>query len=244
MIQSYIFHFGVWEPEISQIIENSLTTGDVFIDVGANIGYDSLLAAWRVGQLGKVVAIEASPTTFAMLEANLNLNEYAKNVRAVQIAASDRFEQLNLYNMPEHNIGASTTIASRAIGRGGLFFAKVQAKPLLEILHPEEIARVRLIKIDVEGAEPAIMSNILDSLHCFPANMEIIVETSPHDDYEASRNVFIRMKEAGFYAYVIENDYDRERYLSRALSLPVKTDELPDVQCDLFYTRRRLNCGP
>ena len=234
VIQSYIFHFGIWEPQVTDVVVRNLAPGDVFVDVGANIGYDSLLAAWRVGPEGKVVAIEASPLAFALLQRNLKLNAYAKNVRAVQVAASDRPGKLNLYDVLEHNMGAATTIA----GRGGVLVARVQAKPLLEILDPIEIDRVRLIKIDVEGAEPAIMSNILDSLDRFPQTMDIVVETST-DDVEVSKTVFSRMKAAGFYAYMIENDYSRERYLSsRPIAPLVRTDTLPERQCDLFYTRR------
>ena len=44
MIQSYIFNFGVWEPESTAIITRNFASGDVFVDVGANIGYDWLLA--------------------------------------------------------------------------------------------------------------------------------------------------------------------------------------------------------
>ena len=147
MVQSYIFNFGVWEPEVADVIVQNLAPGDVFVDIGANIGYD-FSAARRVGPEGKVVAIEASPSTFALLQANLKLNAYAKNARAVQVAASDRPGTLNLYDVSEYNIGAATTIASR----GGLLAATVQARPVLEILDPDEIERVRLIKINVEGA--------------------------------------------------------------------------------------------
>ena len=114
-IQYYIFHFGVWEPEITDIIVRNLAADDVFINVGANIGYDSLLGAWRVGPEGKVVAIEGSPKAFALLQANLNLNDYAKNVRPVQLAASDKPGKLGLFDRRAHNMGAATTIAGRLL---------------------------------------------------------------------------------------------------------------------------------
>ena len=61
LIQRMILHFGVWEPDVSRVIEQSLAPGDVFVDIGANIGYDTLLASSRVGPTGRVVSIEASP---------------------------------------------------------------------------------------------------------------------------------------------------------------------------------------
>jgi protein-L-isoaspartate O-methyltransferase len=61
-----IFHFGIWEPEISYLTIELLDEGDVYVDVGANIGYDTLLASSLVGSSGKVVSIEAAPAIFAV----------------------------------------------------------------------------------------------------------------------------------------------------------------------------------
>jgi hypothetical protein len=89
LIQRHIFYFGVWEPNLTSFLASRLRDGDVFVDVGANIGYFSLLASRLVGRHGKVVAIEASPNIFAMLSANLARNG-AANVEAINIAVSDR----------------------------------------------------------------------------------------------------------------------------------------------------------
>jgi FkbM family methyltransferase len=234
LIQFRIFHFGIWEPEVSQVITSILAPGDVFIDIGANIGYDSLLAASLVGPTGAVVAIEASPKTFDMLKKNLSLNEDPSNIRAVNVAASDHYGTLDLFEISQRNLGAATTIE----GRGGKFIASVDAMPLTEILREDEIKRARLIKIDVEGAESTILNNIIDCIDAFPLGIDIIVETSP-DDAEASRAVFKKMKRAGFTAFEIENDYEKERYLfNRPLSPLIPAHVLPSNQCDILYTRR------
>ena len=59
-----IYWFGVWEPLLSAWVESRLRPGDVFVDVGANMGYTSLLAARAVGPGGAVVAFEPAPATF------------------------------------------------------------------------------------------------------------------------------------------------------------------------------------
>jgi hypothetical protein len=70
--------------------------------------------------------------------------------------------------------------------------------------------------------------------------MDLIVESAP-DDSEASSRVFSRMKQAGYYAYAVENDYEKARYLStRPLSPLVFTDTMPLRQCDLLYTRKKM----
>jgi hypothetical protein len=127
-IQFHIFHFGVWEPDVSSVVEQNLTPGDVFVDIGANIGYDTLLGSLRVGATGKVVAIEASPRTFALLQRNLEINKTSSNVRAVNLAVSEHPGKLSLFEVFEHNIGAATTVASR----GGTFLASVDAQPLTD----------------------------------------------------------------------------------------------------------------
>jgi FkbM family methyltransferase len=238
-IQFYIFHFGIWEPDISSVIERNLAPGDVFVDVGANVGYDALLGSWRVGSTGKVVAIEALPRTFALLRRNLELNEASTNVRAVNLAVSDRPGNLDLFELGELNIGTTTTVASR----GGTFLASVDALPLTEILTPDERARLRLIKIDVEGAEPDVLRHLLDHLPKYPETMDLVVEVSPDDGPEAWRDLFDRLKTAGFAAYEIANEYDRAWYLSWRRPSPLRRIEtLPASQKDVLFTRRQSVC--
>ncbi|MFN4017074.1 MAG: FkbM family methyltransferase [Reyranella sp.] len=238
LIQRMILHFAVWEPDVSRVIEQNLAPGDVFVDVGANIGYDTLLASSCVGPAGKVVSIEASPRTFALLQRNLAVNAASSNVRAVNAAVSDRPGTLELYEVNAANIGAATTLASR----GGTFVAAVDALPLEQILTPDERSRVRLIKMDVEGAEPAILRHLLQHLSTYPATMDIVVEATPDDDPEAWRDVFERMRSAGFEAWAIDNDYELEWYLRwRRPSALRRVDTMPVRQQDLLFTRRAMN---
>ena len=83
MIQTYLYLFGVWEPDVTAFIRRRLSPGDTFVDVGANVGYHALLAAGSVNGRGRVVAIEASPRIFRMLRENLAGNGDPAAVRAV-----------------------------------------------------------------------------------------------------------------------------------------------------------------
>jgi FkbM family methyltransferase len=235
MIQCYVFHFGVWEPEISHLFGQILRPGDVFVDIGANVGYDTLLGSSLVGPQGQVIAIEASPNTFDKLKENIALNK-STNIRAENVAVSDRVGKLDLFSVSVWNNGAATTLASR----GGKLIGSVAALPLAQILTPDEMGNVRLIKIDVEGVEALILNDILDHIEDFPSSMDIIVESST-DELEASKGVFYRMKQKGYYAYAIENDYEQGRYLSNRPLTPLYfTDTLPLKQCDLLYTRKKM----
>ena len=235
LIQRMILHFGVWEPDVSQVIADNLAPGDVFVDIGANIGYDTLLASSRVGSSGSVVSIEASPRTFALLHRNLAVNASSSNVRPVNAAVSDRPGMLDLYEVNPGNIGAATTLASR----GGTLMTSVEALPLEQILTPDELSRVRLIKMDVEGAEPPILRHLLERLSAYPATMDIVVEATPDDDPESWRDVFARMRAAGFTAWAIENDYELEWYLRwRRPTTLQQIEAMPTRQQDLLFTRR------
>ena len=109
MIQTSIFLTGIWEQHITRVISEALAPGDVFVDVGANVGYYSLLASSRVGSEGKVFAFEASPTIYAALVANIGRNRLT-NVVALSRAVSNTAGTCKIFMAREGNRGHSTII--------------------------------------------------------------------------------------------------------------------------------------
>jgi FkbM family methyltransferase len=216
LIQSMIFHFGMWEPNISWIMEGLLQPGDVVADVGANIGYESLLASRLVGPSGRVIAIEAEPATFEKLQSNLALNG-VQNVRALNCAVSDRVGSLKLYTGNQSNIGASSTIASsdRQIA------VEVKAYPLDEMLTDADRRNLRLIKMDIEGGEAIVLRRFLETLDAFESRTCLIVEASPQVDGTSWNELFHSFRKAGFLAYSIENSYSPIWYLDWKKPTPV-----------------------
>ena len=84
IVASTILLHGIWEPEITRVVE-SLQEGAVFIDVGAHVGYYSLLASTRVGATGRVVSVEPNPSTVERLRRNIRLSS-AVNVVVQELA--------------------------------------------------------------------------------------------------------------------------------------------------------------
>ena len=237
IIQRYIFYFGVWEPAISKLTAKLLLAGDVYIDVGANIGYDSLLASYSVGRAGGVVSIEASPKIFALLNSNIQINN-VHNIRVVNAAASNCFGEIVLYSGNSGNIGQTTTIESRGFAEE----CKVKAIPLIEIALESELLRTKLIKIDIEGGELSVLDNIITFIDRFPSDLNIIVEASMNEDERGWREIYARYKAAGFDIYEIENRYDLSWYLQDNKKYSLKrVSELPNNQVDLLLTRRKLS---
>jgi FkbM family methyltransferase len=87
---------GVFEPTETELLEREIGPGDVVLDVGANIGYYTLLFARRVGPQGRVFAFEPDPANFQLLRRNVRANGY-RNVTLVPAAVSDRTAPTRLY---------------------------------------------------------------------------------------------------------------------------------------------------
>ena len=93
----FIFAFReYYEPELAYL-EKVLSPGKVFIDVGANFGVYTLVASKLAGAAGKVIAIEPTAQSFAVLRQNIALNHFA-NVRAFQVALTQKRGKAWLYH--------------------------------------------------------------------------------------------------------------------------------------------------
>jgi FkbM family methyltransferase len=231
-IMKRIFFFNIWEPHNSYLIQSVLRPGDTFIDVGANVGYDSLLGSKLVGDKGKVIAIEASRVIFEQLSSNLTRNGIA-NVRLVKIAVSDKPGELTLFGGDKGNQGRTSPIQRENL----VPIETVPTKPLDEILTDDERASVRLVKIDIEGGELSVLERLVDTLHLYGPSMSLLVEMS-EDASGRSRVVFDKLLAAGFSAYQVENDYSLSSYLrSHPRKTPPKITSLPKSQTDIFFER-------
>jgi len=237
LIPRKLFLFGIWEPNITHWVREQLSPGDTFVDVGANLGYYSLLASKLVGNIGKVVAIEASPRNAYQLRRNLALNQ-TPNVRIVQAAASDKTGALSLYHGPAGKPG-DTSIVFR---EGFTYECEVTAAQLCEILSSSEISTARIIKIDVEGAEWSVIAGLLPCLNLTRPDMELVLEINPHDLVTLGRraeNLIARLTDAGFCAYTIKNEYPSRRYVPPLrLARPQRLNGPVTQLTDMIFSRR------
>jgi FkbM family methyltransferase len=212
LLQRYLYYFGLWEPNLTYWIRRNLSKGDYFVDVGANIGYYSLLAASIVGEQGNVIAIEASPITFEQLHENIHLNQF-KNIRYICGAAAATRKKVCLYQAPIKNSGKSSIVAGTVVSDNRV---EIEAEPLCELLKEHEIRQARLIKIDVEGAEWEVVQGLSPALKKLPENAELVIEISPERlalQNKTADDIFQILKHEGFYPYILENDYSGYSYL-------------------------------
>ncbi|HVJ54122.1 MAG TPA: FkbM family methyltransferase [Aliidongia sp.] len=213
MVQAHIYYFGRWEPNLTAFMQRRLEPGDTFIDVGANIGYFSLLGSRLVGDRGRVVSIEASPSIFRQFTSNIERNG-AANIRALNVAASDRHGTLDLYRGEVGNQGSTSLAKTETAVKE----ATVPAVPFDEALSPQELADARVIKIDIEGAEPPVLARILDRIADFRQDVEIVAEMTP--DGPRTAELLQQFAAAGFNCYRLTNEFSIERYLGHAAAMP------------------------
>src|SRR5215203_6887711 len=139
--------------------------GDVVVDIGANIGRYTIISSKRVGANGKVVAIEAHPGNFEMLNSNIKLNRL-NNVIPLNYAEYSKETKVKLY-LPSGESGFTkyNTIMPNWINAQEKF-VEVNANTLDYLLQLNEIRQeeVNWIKIDVEGAEFEVLKGAINVL--------------------------------------------------------------------------------
>jgi FkbM family methyltransferase len=154
-----------FEPNDFAFQAGYLQPGMVALDIGANEGAYTLFASRRVGSTGRVLAFEPSSREYARLIANIELNSLP-NVSAFAIGLADREGEGTLRVAEDEHAGLNTL---------GLFVHKTEQarcetialQRLDSIVAEERIDRLDFIKMDVEGAEFAVLSGASDSLAHF-----------------------------------------------------------------------------
>jgi FkbM family methyltransferase len=154
-LSSSILH----EKTVVDLVKNEIKKGDVVIDIGAHIGYYTVLFAKLVGPEGRVFAFEASPTNFEILKKNVNVNGY-QNVTLNNKAVSDKDGKLTLYI-------TGRTSAENFLFKPENFVGSSKIKDTIEIdsITLDEYFRdfkgqINFLKMDISGAEPRVIKGM------------------------------------------------------------------------------------
>ena len=139
-----------YEPKLTEAFKQMVKPGDVVVDIGANIGYFTLLASRLVGERGRVYAFEPAPQNFALLSKNLTANG-SRNVRAFQRAVSSSRGSGKLLVQGE-NWGSYRIVDSIADGQS----VEVEIISMDEFFENGH-QKVNVVKMDAEGSEVRIL---------------------------------------------------------------------------------------
>jgi FkbM family methyltransferase len=143
---------GTYEPELAEAVREFLHPGMTVYDVGANIGYVSLLLAHAVRPNGKVFAFEALPANVERIRCNVALNGLEDRIALVPRAVADRSGELSFYVHESVGMGKVAGSAGRA-GEHYQAEIKVLAVSLDEFVYEQGNPAPDAVKMDIEGGE-------------------------------------------------------------------------------------------
>lgn len=159
------------EKAVEAAIRGRLKKGSTFVDGGANIGFYTILAGHTVGLEGRVISVEMTPGTASVLRKNVELNGLSGNVRVVEKALTDSADDWIVIETIKGKMGQNKIAQTTQHGNDGHISEgaalKARTARLDTIL--ADIARVDLLKLDVEGAELMALegaSGVLDRIDC------------------------------------------------------------------------------
>lgn len=162
---------GFYDRKGSQIIQSTLKKNDIIVNIGAHIGYFSLMAALKVGNGGHVFAFEPAPVNFHLLLKNIKLNKF-KNITAIRLAILDKKKKTNLY-FSDTNTGDHRVFNSGDHRK----YIEVDAVSLDEFFDKRN-KNINFIKIDVQGSEIKVLEGMKEILK--KKNLKMYVEFWPY----------------------------------------------------------------
>lgn len=197
----------VFEPDSIGFMRQNVKPGMVALDIGANVGYFTLLLAKLTGALGRVYAFEPSLSTSNLLRENVSLNGIT-NVEIHQVALSEEAGFLELMEGPEgYEVYNTVTEVLHPAARTVEFTPRtVRAITIDEFLLEKGITRIDFIKIDVEGAEYSVLKGMRQTLEA-SVHMSILFEwTDMIDDSISLKSITSLLSGFGFTCYTLAGD--------------------------------------
>jgi FkbM family methyltransferase len=150
------------DPEqiVKEIFLENISSGDVVIDVGANIGDYTLIASRKVGTSGNVLAFEPLSETFSILKRNLQLNEIV-HCKTFQKAVGEKPDIVDLYK--NNASGTMGHLDSTLNGQNLIKKGETEVITIDDMLNSNNIKNVNMMKIDVEGFEHEVLLGCIQS---------------------------------------------------------------------------------
>lgn len=191
-----ILRDGIWEPQHTALVMRNLGLGDTFLDIGANVGWYTLVAGLAVGAEGAVFAVEPDPTNAALIRRSVS-EAGLTSVTIIEAGASDEAGSANLYlcdeNLGDHRLAPQARRETVAVDI-----------VRLDDVIPRHL-KVKMIKIDVQGWEPKVISGAMELISRDKPN--ILVEFWPLGLADAGFNweeTFLNLEKLGYATFDVD----------------------------------------
>lgn len=194
---------GTYEPELAEVVREFVRPGMTVYDVGANIGYVSLLLAHAARPNGQVFAFEALPANVERIRCNIALNHLEDRITLVSQAVADKSGELTFYVHESVGMGK---VAGSAGRREERYQAEITVKTLSldEFVYQDGNLAPDVVKMDIEGGEVLAlpgMQRILREYH----PLMLLELHGP----ESEKVAWDTLTEAGYSLHAMESGYPR-----------------------------------
>jgi FkbM family methyltransferase len=207
LVATKVWRYGFFEGDVCAFMLAHLQSGMNVLDIGAHYGFFTLLASYLIGEKGKVLSFEPSPSTFALLVENTN--NY-RNIKVLNYAAYDQDGGIDFFDFGVVQSAFNSAFGVRLEGEHQTrvmdqsISIKVEARRLDSLMANEDI-RVDCVKIDAESSEMAVLRGVEATIQ--RDRPMIIIELG---DYQiqassASADIVNWLMERGYMPYEFRN---------------------------------------
>jgi len=222
-VERCLYNFGTYEFGILKLMENLLRKGDIFVDVGANIGLMSIHASLIVSETGRVLSFEAHPNTIKILQHNIQLNN-VENVTAMQLALGSKKSRGKIYSNLHINRGSASLL--RPDFKSECF--DVEIARFDDFYQSKCLPTIRMVKIDIEGFELEALKGFGNILSGKNAPILIIECSEGRENYQSSKEDMLEyINEINLYhIYKLKNGKERSSKLVKLGNVLPKHDNI------------------
>lgn len=226
---------GIYEKSEQTMFSNFCKEGMIVMDVGANVGLYTLLAAQKVGKSGRVFSIEPDPESHSYLARTIDLNHLTQ-VRTLQVAAGHRNQEIDLFLCSGNKADSRVFDAT-----GKRPTVKVEMKTLDAIASEVGIKKIDLIKMDVQGAEGLALQGMTRLLEQSP-NLIMFLEFWPWGLSQVGTNPGWFLKELVKFGFTIQKlDENKHQLIDVADISTLLTDHRDLQYASIAMSRSHAN---
>jgi FkbM family methyltransferase len=198
-----LYFFGNYEPETTALFRRHIRPGDVVFDVGANLGYFTILAASLVGATGNVHSFEPNARLVPFLRNSIEFNFLEGRVHFTNVAIAERSggsAKLHLSTVAASS-GVSSLLPLPHLATGSTI--EVPLLSLGDYCRTQQISTIRLLKVDVEGAELQVIRGTRELL--LARSIELLLcEVQPNEhDPDAPKHLIEELGAFGYSPFAI-----------------------------------------
>ena len=221
------------EPLTTHLMINELKQDMVCIDLGSNIGYYAVIESNIIGESGKVFAIEPSPVNFPILKLNLE-NQKKNNFVAYNIGIGDKNEEMEFIISAKSNWSRIRMNNEKINSEDKVI--KIPVKTLNSFVNENDIKKIDILRMDVEGFEYSILLGANEVLEKFKPKLFIEI----HKMYlgkEKTYQIFNELK---------NKKYEIKYYIPRIYDSPIigKLKDIKKITIDEILNKLKNNTLP